>query len=51
MPIFNYSCTGCGHVEENKMVKKHDDIVDCPVCGEPMKKDPSNFGFQIEPAC
>ena len=50
MPFFNYDCTECGQTVENVMVKKHDEVVLCPVCNKPLVKQLSMFNFQIEPA-
>ena len=32
MPIFEYSCNGCGNTFE-LLVNRHDDTVQCPNCG------------------
>lgn len=38
MTLFDYSCPGCGHVEEDKMVAKWDEDVYCPMCDHKMVK-------------
>lgn len=40
MPIFDYTCAHCEH-EFERMVKKYDDEVECPECGEIANKEVS----------
>ena len=51
MPMFNYQCQECGHYEQDKMVKKWDQEVICPICNNTIEKKPSASNFQIDPAC
>ncbi len=38
MPILQYKCPKCGKKFE-ELVKKHDDPVSCPFCGESAERD------------
>ena len=38
MPFFEYKCKKCGNVFE-EYVKKYDERVKCPKCGEEAEKD------------
>ena len=46
MPMFNYQCQDCGHDQRDKLVKKWDQVVLCPVCHNEMKKLPSCTNFK-----
>ena len=37
MPMFNYTCRKCGHVEQDYIVPKWDTPVTC-ICGREMKR-------------
>lgn len=37
MPLFDYACE-CGHEEKDKLVKSHDQPVECQKCGARMRK-------------
>ncbi len=45
MPLFDYRCENCKVLVE-QFVKRHDDIVLCPECKNPMKKLLGGFRFQ-----
>jgi len=47
MPFFNYSCEECGQTVEDKLVKKHDQEVICPVCNHVMTKQISGCSFSV----
>lgn len=40
MPMFDYECLQCGHIEQDYLVPKWDDDVVCS-CGEGMKRMPT----------
>lgn len=49
MPIYEYSCTKCGH--ELEILQKMTDslLKDCPECGQPtLKKQLSAAGFRLK---
>lgn len=45
--IYDYKCPECGHKEEDVLVKRHDEQVDCPNCKTKMQKQFSVFSFDI----
>jgi len=47
MPMFNYQCKECGYYTSDKLVKKSDVIVECPMCKHEMEKQPSGISFKI----
>ena len=47
MPMFNYQCKECGFYITDKLVKKADDIIKCPMCNHEMEKKPSGISFKI----
>ncbi len=52
MPIFDYKCPGCAHIEEDFFVKSWDQIVLCKVgtCKKlKMEKLPSRFFADVFP--
>lgn len=46
MLVFDYYCDNCEHQQE-KFVKKSDDEVVCPKCGELMNKMPSSTYYNL----
>lgn len=44
MPFFEYKCAKCGKIFE-EYVKKYDDEVKCPACGEKAAKNYSGSVF------
>lgn len=38
MLLFDYSCEDCGHVEEDRTIREHNEEVLCPMCNHRMKK-------------
>ncbi|KKM59933.1 hypothetical protein LCGC14_1546950, partial [marine sediment metagenome] len=40
MPMFDYECPKCGHIEQDHLVAKWEDEVVCP-CGGGMKRMPT----------
>ena len=38
MPYFDYKCNACNEEVANKLVKKHDEKVECPYCKAEMQK-------------
>jgi putative FmdB family regulatory protein len=48
MPLFNFACHTCEYIEEDVLLKKHDDDHLCEDCGEAMEKLPSLFAFKMK---
>lgn len=46
MKFFDYSCKSCGHQEKDRMVKAHDECIECPICGNTMEKQFSGFNMK-----
>ena len=48
MPIYEYTCTACGHELEAMQKMSDAPLVDCPECGKPaLKKIVSAAGFRL----
>jgi putative FmdB family regulatory protein len=48
MPIYEYTCTACGHELEAMQKMSDVPLVDCPECGKPaLKKIVSAAGFRL----
>ncbi len=49
MPIYEYRCEACGHVEEALQKLSDAALVDCPACKKPdLKKQISAAGFRLK---
>ncbi len=49
MPIYEYLCAGCGaQFESIRPVSRADDPINCKTCGEPGKRQISNFSFKSD---
>jgi putative FmdB family regulatory protein len=47
MPIFDYLCKHCEHIEENVLVKSYDVVTPCKECGTEMKRLLSRPAFKF----
>jgi len=49
MPIYEYTCTSCGHEHEAMQKMSDAPLVECPACGKPnLKKQISAAGFRLK---
>ena len=49
MPIYEYSCTACGHEMEAMQKMSDAPLVDCPNCSQPgLQKQISAVGFRLK---
>ena len=49
MPIYEYTCTGCGHNMEALQKMSDAPLTDCPECGKPaLQKQISAAGFRLK---
>jgi putative FmdB family regulatory protein len=49
MPIYQYKCAACGHLEEALQKISDDPLTDCPSCGKPkLEKQLTAAGFQLK---
>jgi putative FmdB family regulatory protein len=48
MPLFDYECTSCGHVQELLVPSNLDTDIPCSKCGAQSKKLPSVASFKIK---
>ena len=48
MPIYEYQCVDCQHVEEVIQKVSDDPLVDCPACKQPgLRKNVTAAGFRL----
>ena len=48
MPIYEYQCVECEHIEEVIQKISDDPLVDCPACSKPtLKKNVTAAGFRL----
>ncbi len=49
MPIYEYRCEACNHIEEALQKMSDAALVDCPACNKPtLKKQISAAGFRLK---
>ena len=49
MPIYEYTCTSCGHNMEALQKMSDAPLTDCPECGKPaLQKQVSAAGFRLK---
>ena len=48
MPIYEFACSLGHRREEFRKVAKRDTRLECPECGNPMKRLPSAFAFKMK---
>lgn len=47
MPIYEFSCPSCGH-EVDELVPLDTETIECPACGEAMRKGISAPNFHLK---